>query len=378
MLAVLRWSCAVSLAVPFVTASLRVEARTAEPTAPVAPTEPTAAVEEPEPVSTAEPGSTTDSIHDAMVKAFADHFQQGRLQYNRGSYALAAAEFEQAFAAIPAEAALQNVVLSHERAGDHVAAAIAARRYLELPACDGSGVDVALCATHRTKLEESLERLLARVAELRLEVAQGVELREIRINGRLTAFEDFPVLVAAGRVDIELLGQRASQRRQRVIEVRPGEAQTVVVDGFEASPRTPDERGPTGGSAPTGGGKWLRPAFWAGVGTTSASLVALATLGGLAIQADREFERQQAAFNANRPEFDPDAEPIDEYPRDAERRFLTMRRAANVMIGVSAGLATLTLIVGVVALTRPRNVGTTRATTRIRWQFDGAGLTVRY
>jgi hypothetical protein len=55
-----------------------------------------------------------------------------------------------------------------------------------------------------------------------------------------------------------------------------------------------------------------------------------------------------------------------------------MQRLTNVMIGVSAGLAMLTLVVGAVAFTRPRNAGTSRASTRAQWLFHGSGLVVRY
>jgi hypothetical protein len=291
------------------------------------------------------------------------------VHYNRGAYALAAIEFEQAFAAFPAEAALKNVVLSHERAGDDVAAAIAARRYLALPSCEGLEDDDAFCGSHRDEIAPMLEELMRRVVELRLEVAAGVPLREIRINGRVTPRDDFPVLVAPGRVDVELEGSVAGQRRQRVIEVRAGETQTIVVETFDA-PTVPRDRDrePVPNGTPRSRGKWLRPAFWTGVATTSASLVAVATLGGLTLAAGKDY----------RPAPEPGEPKVDRYPHDEEDRFHRTQRLTNVMIGVTAGLAMLTVVIGAVAFTRPRNAGTSRASTRAQWLFHGSGVVVRY
>jgi hypothetical protein len=365
----LRWLCVLVTAVPSVAAPLHVAAAPTQDLPEVAPEPPTET-----------PPSTTDAIHEQMVKSFVEHFQQGELQYNRGAYALAAAQFEQAFAAVPAEAALRNVSLSHERAGDDVAAAIAARRYLELPGCDTPGIDRALCGSHRAELEAALERLLDRVAELRLEIAEGVELREIRINNRVTAREDFPILVAAGRVDIELSGGGSGQKRQRVIEVRAGEKQTIIVDSFDAAPRIPETRLPPSGK-PRARGKWVRPAFWTGVGLTAASGAALAVTGALTLVHKSRYERQQELFNENPPPVDDMGnvgDPEFPYPAAEKRRYLRYQDVSNVLVGVTSALAVVTVVLAVVTYTRPRNTGTSRASTRTRVRYAGTGLVVNW
>jgi hypothetical protein len=368
MLLVLRWSCAVSMALA-IAAPRRVHAE--EP-----PTPPTDVETPPEPSSTP---STTDSIHEQMVKAFIEHFQAGQLHYNKGQYALAAERFEQAFAAVPAEAALRNVALSRERAGDDVAAAIAARRYLELPACDTPGIDQALCGSHRDELATALDRLLPRVAELRLEITEGVLVREIRINNRVTAREDFPILVAPGRVDIEYSGGLPGQKRQRVIEVRAGENPEIIVDGFDA-PREPDIRQPPTGK-PGPRREWVKPAFFAGIGLTAASGIALATTGALAIVHRNRFERQQELFLENKPPSDGMGgleDPEFPYPADEERRKDRYRYASNVLVGVTSGLAVLTVILAIVTYTRPKSTGTSRASTRTRLRYSGTGITFNW
>lgn len=369
MMVVLRWLCALSVALP---AAVPPRLAHAEEPLTLPPTEV-------EPATPAPP-STTDSIHEQMVKSFIEHFQKGRLQYNKGAYALAAEEFEQAFAAVAAEAALRNAALSHERAGDDVAAAIAARRYLELPACDTPGIDKALCSSHRDVLSAALERLLERVAELSLEIAEGVELREIRINNRVTAVEDFPILVARGRVDIEYSGGEPGQKRQRVIEVRAGEKQTIIVDSFDAPERIPDTRLPPSGK-PRTRGQWVRPAFFAGIGLTAASGIALATTGALAIVHGNRFERQQQLHNENLPAVDEMGnvdDPMYPYPYDEARRADRYKYASNVLTGVTSALAAITVVLAIVTYTRPRNTGTSRASTRTRLRYAGTGIVLNW
>lgn len=370
MTSVLRCLCALSIAVPSGVAPRSSMARGPEG---VAPETSSPAPQEPG----TEPG--TDELHQRMLAAFAEHFTLGKAHFNRGAYALAAAEFELAFAAYAAEAGLRNVVVSLERVGDDVGAANAARRYLALPACDTPDIDQQMCASHRHEIEPLLESLLERIAELRLEVAEGVTLREIRINGRLTALPDFPMLIAPGRVDIELQGETAAQRRQRVIEVRAGENKTILVDSFEAPVRVPDDRDPVVGGPPKPRGKWLRPTFWTGVGLTAASGVALGTLGGLTLVSRRAYRREVERFNDGLSDCMPDTMAgTDCYPHAEEDQFLRRQDATNILIGVTAGLATLTAIVGAVAFTRPRGTGRSRASTRTRVTFDGTGIAVRW
>ncbi len=378
--ALLRSICAASLVVPQpLSAAAPPETDAIEA---VEATTPTTTTEATPPVPTGELGDAShDELHDAMVRRFAERFQEGEFLFNRGQYAQAATEFERAFAAIPAEAALRNVVLSFERAGDRVSAAIAARRYLALPSCDTPEIDPALCSKQYDKLEEQLERLMAQIGELRLRVAKGVTLREISINNRKVAIVDFPVLVAPGRIDVELVGALPDQRRQRFVDVRPGEHQTIEVGPFEA---------PDPGDGPTRrkpDRKWMRPMFWSFLGTTAASGVALATMGALQIREERRYQRNlcdtdPASETRPCPPDDPD-DPSDDdkYPHENDRLRAQYRLTTNALVGVTAGLAMVSLVVGLFAFTgeanrSKRNRGTQRASTRVRW--TGAGVLVRW
>ncbi|MFO0634306.1 MAG: hypothetical protein U0168_15770 [Nannocystaceae bacterium] len=344
----------------------------AEPTTTSSP-ETTSPAAEPTTTDAPDGGSpsTGDRIYDAMVKEFTTRFQQGQLLFNRGSYAQAAVEFEAAFAAIPAAAALSNVALAYERAGDHVAAAKAAKRYLDLPDCDTPGVDEDFCASQRAELTIALERLLEQTAELRLQLARDVRLREVRIDGRVVAMQDFPLLVEPGRHEVELVGTRKDERLQRMIDVRAGESRAIPVEPFASS--SPGERG---GDPPRRRDRSaaLRPTFWAAVALTSASAATLATFGGLTVAADHEFHRQQELFNANKPA--PGEPPKYPFPATEKHRFDTFKTASNAMVGVTAGLAMVTVVVGLFAFSRPRNRSTTRASTHVHWL--GTGVRVRW
>jgi hypothetical protein len=310
--------------------------------------------------------ASADEMHDAMMRAFVERFQEGKFLYNRGQYVQAAAEFERAFAAIPAEAALRNVVLSYERAQDRVSAALAARRYLALPSCDTPDLDPALCSQHRDDIEKQLERLMEQIGELQLKVEKGVTLREVFVNNRKVAIADFPVLITPGRIDVELVGALPGERRQRFVDVKQGESQTIIVGPFDVP--DPDPGGQIGPRRRLERPKWLKPLFWSGFGITLASGAAMATMGGLTLKAKHDFE-------------DRNHQGATSFPEDFKRQKERYQLATNVLVGVTAGLAMITTIVGLVAFTGPdnrhkRNRGTQRASTRMRW--TGAGVLVRW
>lgn len=369
----MRTICAASLLTP--TQAIAAEPEPSDPSE--TPASATPASETDEPARTIGDASQ-DELHEAMVKAFVERFQEGEFLFNRGQYIQAAAEFERAFATIPAEAALRNAVLSYERGGDRVSAALAARRYLALPSCDAEGIDPAKCSQQYDKLAEQLERLMGQVGELTLKVAKGVVLSEISINNRKVAIADFPVLIAPGRIDVELVGASPGQRRQRFIDVRPGESQEINVGPFDE----PDPGGPgPGPRRPRERPKWLKPVFWSGLGITIASGAAMATMGALTLRERRLYHDNTCDQNPASPLPDCPMDDGDHNPHGHEKRFGQYREVTNALVGVTAGLAMLTLIAGVVAFTGPqskrkRNGGTQRASTRARW--TGAGVLVHF
>jgi hypothetical protein len=304
------------------------------------------------------------------------HFIEGRTLYNQGRYLEAAAEFERSFAAIERAETLYNIVLSHELAGQPIAALRAAKRYNALPDCVGE--DGGMCAKHREKVRGVERRLRPQVGELSLDLQRGAKLREIRVDGRLVPQVEFPLLLMPGPYDLELVGTREGQRRTFVVDVKAGQVRVVDVAPFV------DERGdPLVGAQPPNGPdpldleeqrrreerrrKALRGAFYGGLGLTVTAGAATATFGALTLRAKRLHTEQACPT--------PCTEPQDGVPPHIDRRAEYRRYVpvTNALIGVTAVLGVTTAIVGIFAFT---GQGSRRGSQR--YGLSPGGLVVRW
>jgi hypothetical protein len=304
------------------------------------------------------------------------HFIEGRTLYNQGRYLEAAAEFERSFAAIERAETLYNIVLSHELAGQPIPALRAAKRYDKLPDC--AGIETGMCAKHRDKVRATVRRLRPQVAEIKLAVRRGVQLREIRVDGRPVPQADFPLLVMPGSYELEFRGTKPEHRRTRVLDLYTGGTIDVDVAPFV------DERGDpiVGPTPPTGPSpldleeqrrrearrkKALRGAFYGGLGLTIASGAATATLGALTLRAKR-LHTEEACPN-------PCTDPQEGVPSHIDRRAEYRRYVpvTNALIGVTAALGVTTAIVGVFAFT---GQGSRRGSQR--YGLTANGLVVRW
>jgi len=313
-----------------------------------------------------------DKVYAALVREFTRNWQEGERQYQRKQFEQAARAFERAYAAMPFSDALYNVVLAYEEALDDVSAALAARRYLQLPSCDAN-VDASRCATKRSEVEEILARVLARLVEVQLDASTGVEVREIRVNGRTVRASAFPMLVEPGTVEIELLGRESWQRVLREPRLAAGETYVIRPTPFRTAPEPPrgNENGPVTPKR-VRNTKALKGAFWGGVGVTAASGIALTTMGVLQLRERNKYEDMRC------PEFvDPPGSCM--YPQEHEDRAERYKLTTNVLIGVTAGVATITTILGIVAFSRRKTPSVNqRASTRVRLRPHVGGLTLSF
>ncbi|HET6585124.1 MAG TPA: hypothetical protein VFG69_16820 [Nannocystaceae bacterium] len=354
-------------------------------------TEETAAPADDEAASPVAPGQSPSAgppiaggvqTDDKIFDQFDQHWNEGRRLFGRREYARAAIEFERAYAAVPASDALYNVVISFAEDGDEVAAADAAQRYLALAPCGGDA-DPIRCASRVDEVRTTFADLRARVVELALDVSAGVTLREIRINGRIVSAKRFPIFVEPGTVQIELVGTEPGQRVVREPKLRPGEQYVVQATPFRAVIERKNLDPNTGGVPPPRrerNTKALKAAFWSGVGLTAASLASMATLAGLTPWAKREFERKNGMENQG---CDANAtmQPAckDPFPSKEQTRYQRVQLSTNVLIGVTAGLATITTIVGIFAFSQQRKPSANqRASTRVRVRPAGAGVTLSF
>lgn len=292
-----------------------------------------------------------DSAWDhALVQEATSHFREGQRLFDAGRYLRAAVEFERSHAAIRAGETLYNIALSYERGGRPADALIAANRYLELPSC-AQGVQRLLCANKRAEVERTVLRLREQVAELAIELEPGVELRGIRVDDRILPVGDFPVLLDPGAIEIEVLGQQSDERKLRVLRLKPGETTLVHIEPFERTqaqtrePPKPDIQPSLGQRAESkrGAGELartrLKRGFWAGVGITAASTISVSVLGGLTILYQRRYSEALCRGMC----LDPQAT----HPWPERERFQQLKTATNVMVGITAGAAALTLALGI-------------------------------
>jgi len=288
-------------------------------------------------------------------------FRAARALYNAGEYRQAALGFEASFAAAPSPEAAYNAALAHERVGDRVATLTWFRRYLTVARRD---VDPSypLAVQRVAELE-------ARLGELTLRVDHPEAVREIRVNNVIVALDQFPLLLEPGRVDLRFIGARDDQVVDITSEVRAGGPATIHFPGFIPAPG-PDPvpapvieppRRPTAPRGPSGPDT-LRRLFWTGAGFTGASAIAVGVLGGLTLRARSDY----AATNVPMvPAGETAANQAD------QERFNDLRLATNVMIGVAAGLAVITLALGIVTLQQSRRLSSQARRGRLRLADSG-------
>ncbi|MCA9650291.1 MAG: hypothetical protein KC501_10305, partial [Myxococcales bacterium] len=311
------------------------------------------------------------------------HYDQGSVLWNQGRYAEAATEYELSYAAVPSAIALYSSALSYERAGKAVEAVRALRRYLELPDCESLPAEERsiTCTERRAEAQELLSDQMRLVGELRLDLAEGVLLSEVRVAGRTVPLDDFPLLLRPGPVDVELFGVEPDQRRNRVAYITAGEQFPLYVAPFvtDVSPPLVTDPGPDREAERQRAERRrriLRTSLWVGTGLTAASAVALTVMGSLTLYERRKFAEEKCAPMCTDEQGNPLGTADDPlFPFERQERFETYQLTTNVLIGVTAGLGVATALVGVFAF-RKRGPDQSRAPARVG--VRGPGLVVRW
>ncbi len=285
-------------------------------------------------------------------------FREAKALYTAGQPREAAVAFERSFAAAASPEAAYNAALAHDKADDDpIATLMWFRRYLEIARQDTDpSYPLALARA---------EELRARVAELRVELPHLEEVREIRVNDQPVPMDSFPRVVLPGPVVLRFIGRAADQVVDISSETRAGETATIYFPGFakpvvkpSSDPRPIAKPLPVD-PKPAPRLRSLKIAFWSGTGVTGASAVLLAVFGGLALREQSNYRQQQEACKT-----DCTTSLAD---RDAHRLAADRYQDyTNVMIGVTAGLAVVTLGLGLAALRESRRP---RAGARAGHQF---------
>lgn len=296
-------------------------------------------------------GATEGEAEDRRDEALAA-FQRARERFQTGAYEEAAEAFLLSYRTLPSLEALVAAALAFERAGRLVAAAQTYREYLEFEDDDVARREEALAA---------YQGLRSRIGEVQVRVGNPAAIERLSLNGEELGLEDFPRLVMPGVVSLKIVGVGGSGREIDA-EVRPGGTTLINIPDVALVSRPPPKtqvRPPVilDRPPPPARGPGLKIALWSGVGVTAAAAVAMATLGGLALDARADYEAGLC----------PDAVCSDgaSYPFAEEQRFYDLRAATNVMVGVSAGVAVVTAALGI-ALARQRSRSRQAGRVRLR------------
>jgi len=293
---------------------------------------------------TAEPSGQNEALR---------QFRAAKDLYNVGAFAEAAEAFAASYAAAASPEAAFNAARAHDKGGDEVATMTWLRRYIASAAPDDASYPQA---------QQRAQELRARLGELRLQLDSTDELREIRVNGEVVTLADFPKLVTPGRVELRLFGAEPGEVADMPGEVAAGGTWTVQFTGFvkppapapaPAPPRVlrPD---PTPTMSAPRRARPLAVLFWTGTGLTTASAITMGVFAGLVL-------RKHTGY--------PDCVQARTCMTDRDS-FLRYQKITNVMVGVTSGLAVITLALGLAAL-RERKAGREPTNGRVRVTLDG-------
>lgn len=314
------------------------------------------------PAAQDEPGTST--LGDALREEALERYVEGGVLFERREYLKAAAAFERSYAAIPGGITLYNLALSYEKGGDVVRALQAYVRYLDLPDCP---TEEPSCADRRGEVTKTVEKLRGKVGVLAITIEDGVDIRGIEIDDDIIPPEDFPLVLEPGKFEIRVRGRRRGEVRVRPIEIEPGQRTSLFIEGFDKppAPKVVDDAEPKGPSTAPPSGRMteeerkrrLKIAFYGGVGLTALSGLAVAVTGGLTLQAyNRQDERCRG-------------EGVDcsgtEFPAADRDRVEQLRPITNTMVGVTAGLGLVTVVVGLFAFSGKNGAGARASVTRV-------------
>lgn len=291
-----------------------------------------------------------------------ESFRRGRDLYNASEWAAAAAAFRRSYEALPSLEALFAEARALDAGGEALGALRVYEEYLDFEDDDA--------ARHEEGVRRQRE-LRGQVGELTLRVGDPAAVRTVRVDGEVVGLESFPRRMLPGRVMIEIVGAEPLQRRTLGAEVRAGESSIIEFEGF---PKVAVVRAPPIGGGGDGGderdaearGRRLQGAFWGGVALSAVSGVAVATLGGLTLDARSDYASKLCP-----PPASGGCPDNAKYPAAEEARFGRLKTATNAMVAVTGVVAAVTLGLGIAAL-RARRGGA--AGRRGAWRRGAVGV----
>lgn len=272
---------------------------------------------------------------DAPAEERADYwFRRGNWLGEQGDFLGAARAWERSVALVPTPEGLLNRAIAYEWAHLPLEAIAAYEDYLEQLGARAPDIDL---------VRDAIRRLDATVGTIQVRFDRKDAAR-ILVDGVRRTAGDFPLRVLPGVHEV-VVQESDGQRRAQRYELGPGQVWTLDFTQRAGPATVPEFRPPPSFDVEAARRREvIRSLFWANVGLTSGAGVALATFGGLTLH-ERDEVRRAACGTA--PECEQAGNPA--YPEEHARRFEAFRSTTNALVGVTAGLATVALALGIVA-----------------------------
>lgn len=285
---------------------------------------------------------------DPRLASAMEHFEQGIALYEEGDYSAALFEFEKAYETKPDYRLLYNIGVTALELRDYVAARDALGRYL---AEGGADID----AQRRVEVEGQLETLEGRIGTVAVDCA--VDGARVTIDGEpvgTTPF-DAPLVVNIGKHRVRVESD-AHEPYETEVEVSGGSSTTLAVslsplsvpEPVVAEPVSEPDRAPS--KVPK-----LRIATYVSLGVTAAAGAGLAVTGVLALRADDDLQTELERYPG-------EAGDIE----DARDRRDQLSTTSNVMLGVTAALAAVTVGLGIATAVTQRREESSSARAGLR------------
>jgi hypothetical protein len=285
---------------------------------------------------------------DAPIEERADYwFLEGLRLGQAGDLEAAATAFDQSVKLVRTADGLFNLAQAYEYANRPLDAIVAYEDYL---------TELEPRSQEAHAIEETIRGLKGRVGTIELSFDRGHVPKQIFVDGEEMEREDFPLLVSPDEHAVVVV-ERNGERREQKYRLVEGQIWTVDFTRPAEQPvPTPAFRPPPVFEDPSAARRRraTRALFYTSLGLTAASGVSLGVVGGLRIREKRAFEAAACgtADQCEEQAMQTGQEPEYFFNDTATTEIYT--RTTNVMIGVTAGLGTVALVLGIVSFVRPK------------------------
>jgi hypothetical protein len=294
-------------------------------------------------------------------------FGRGERLGESGDFVGAAKSFERSVEIMRTGAGLFNRAVAYEYASMFLEAYAAYEDYRDF--VDPRSAEAEMAA-------EAMRKLRAKVGTIELGFARDHVPKKIFVDGDERGRDEFPLLVMPGEHEVVVV-ERNDERRTRSNRLEPGTVWTV---DFAKPAEAIEKAGPGPVFQPPPAfdeiererrRRIVRSLFYTSLGLTAASGVTLGVFGGLTLREARAFEAAQCGEKS---------ECVDagnpDYPADHERNFENYKLTTNVMVGVTAGLAATSVVLGIVGFAGSR--GSADETDEPRVSFGPGAVRMRF